>query len=490
MVPLLHPSSCCRYSSSNSNSSSSSSGANARWGQTFKKSSQQPSPPQTKKTLFEELFPDESNTAVRSSHRREFNGNKKRDGKAVASEQQQQQDEEEQQPPPLSLPDDLRVYADGDPAADEYAYDNRAILVLSGAPKSLTESDFFRTQLGGPARHVEGWSSTGIHRVIPVRDTDTLEHAGQYYILFESGAAAAAWKHEIMTLWRLARARILIRQEVTGNSRPQSPPPFRNDDNNNRGLIRKHSSRGKTKKHLPGLELYQDLLDDDGNLPDGDAASVRHFTLVPPSQRYDVERPVYTRAETFLDRGAPSLVEWLMQAAGSRHLVLLVLEGGRLSLPTLRAIIREDGVERNLPWRLKNLEGDASDGNGGIMAFGKSSLKAADQAGPEDSLRQQLASAMGEGGGGRGGEGEVAWSATDPTAELAALSRTARERQRLSNNQYRRWNRFIVPFLDEAEARRFVRRWHRRQLQLKMGHEDSDVKAWEESRTINASILW
>ncbi|KAK8106281.1 hypothetical protein PG999_009640 [Apiospora kogelbergensis] len=471
-----------RYSTSDSSGSGSSSGSNERWGRTIFAEVTKPQPHHLKKTLFEELFPAEAKAAVRSNNKGRFNGSTK-DGKvgAVPGRQQQQV---EQQPPPLSLTDELRVYADIDPAADEYAYDNRAILVLSGAPKSLTESDFFRTQLGGPARHVEGWSSTGIHRIIPVRDVDTLEHSGQYYILFESGAAAAAWKIEVMTLWRLARAHTLMRQELTGITPPRPPserPPPPQPSGDPRETRRRPRKKPWT---LPSLELYEDLLDDDGNLPEGDLASVRHFTLVPPSMRYDVERPVYSRVETFLDRGAPSLVEWLMRAAGTQHLVLLVLEGGRLSVPTLHAVIREDGVERNLPWRLKNPDGP----DGGIMAFGKSSLKAADQAGPEDSLRQQLASAMGEGGEGRG-EGEAAAAETDPAAELASLSRTARERQKLQN-EYRRWNRFIVPFLDEAEARRFVRRWHRRQLQLKMGHEDSDVKAWEESRTINASILW
>lgn len=481
-VQLLHGSSCCRYSSS------SSSGAHS--------SSQQPSQP--KKTLFEELFPDESKTAVRPSRKRKLNGSSSHN---------------EAEPEPLPLSDDLLAYANDGKDADAWpAFDDAAILVLGGAPNSLTESDFFRTQLGKPARHVEGWSSTGIHRVIPVRDSETLEPSGQYYILFESGAAAAAWQHEVSTLWRLARVRALTRRELTeggsgGASSTQQRWHKMPDNLDPKQIL------GEKKKGWHGhLKRYKNLVfdEDDPTAKDGrqdqdrdDAASVRNFTLVPQSQRYDLDRPLYSRLETFLSNGAPTLVERLMQRAGSRHLVLLVLEGGRLSVPTLRALVREDGAERNLPWRVKGLDhdchhhNDSGDNdappNGGIMAFGKSSLKASEEAGPQESLQQQVDRAMGEGEEERdydirSNDGN---SADDLLAaeELASLSRTARERRKL-HSENRRWNRFLVPFLDEAEARRFVRHWHRRRFQLNMGHEDSDVKAWKESRTVNASILW
>ncbi|KAK8052081.1 hypothetical protein PG993_003466 [Apiospora rasikravindrae] len=470
-VQLQHgSSSCCRYSSSATSSSTD--------------ASSQQKPPQPKKTLFEELFPDESKTGSSSSLRRTLNGSSKN------------HKDEDVEPEPLALPEEFQAYAN-DPDADvRSAYDNRALLVLSGAPKSLTESDFFRTQLGGPARHVEGWSSAGIHRIIPMRDPETLEPAGQYYIVFESGVAAAAWQEEVSTLWRLARARNWSRQLVTGDSGSFESRQLQRllADAGKKPKKKKKDQKyalGKTDKHhsLAGYETLTHDEGEDGN--DLESASVRNFTLIPQSQRYDIERPLYTRLDSLLHNGAPSLVERLMDKAGSRHLVLLVLEGGRLSIPTLRALIHEDGAERNLAWRVKGLDRDYSDsqrGGGGIMAFGKSSLKASEQAGPEESLLRQIKGAMGEEGGSKGGN-RTGGAAAAPELALASLSRTARERQKL-NHENRRWNRFIVPFLDEAEARRFVRHWHRRQLQLKMGHEDSDVKTWEESRTINASILW
>ncbi|KAK7927064.1 hypothetical protein PG985_004062 [Apiospora marii] len=473
-VQLLHGSSCCRYSSN-----STSSGA---------PSSNQP-PPQSKKTLFEELFPDEPKAATHPSRSKKgLNGSSSHD---------------EAEPEPLPLSDDLLAFANNDKDADAWpAFDDPAILVLGGAPKSLTESDFFRTQLGRPARHVEGWSSTGIHRVIPVRDSETLEPSGQYYILFESGAAAAAWQHEVSTLWRLARVRALSRRELTEFGSGSSTQRWHNMPDR---LNPKQILEGGKGWH-GHLKRYKNLIIDDngaGRGPEDDqdrdeAASVRNFTLVPQSQRYDLERPLYSRLETFLSNGAPSLVERLMDRAGSRHLVLLVLEGGRLSVPTLRALIREDGVDRNLPWRVKGLDRDYHDdsdsekGQGGIMAFGKSALKASEQTGPRESLLEQAHRAMGEGEEERDYDyNDSNENSTDLLAaeDLASLSRTARERRKL-RRETRRWNRFLVPFLDEAEARRFVRHWHRRQFQLNMGHEDSDVKTWEESRTVNASILW
>jgi hypothetical protein len=68
-------------------------------------------------------------------------------------------------------------------------------------------------------------------------------------------------------------------------------------------------------------------------------------------------------------------------------------------------------------------------------------------------------------------------------------------------DKYRIYPRFVVPFLDEAEARRFVRNWHRRELRLQMSEEEGDRSAffktnekqprkWMETRVLNVSYLW
>ncbi|RYC53720.1 hypothetical protein CHU98_g12490 [Xylaria longipes] len=58
------------------------------------------------------------------------------------------------------------------------------------------------------------------------------------------------------------------------------------------------------------------------------------------------------------------------------------------------------------------------------------------------------------------------------------------------NEGHRQYPRFIVPFMDQAEAHRFVQNWHRRELKLRIGGRGKDQPSWEESRIINATVLW
>lgn len=364
---------------------------------------------QQKKPLFEELFPAEAKSAASAS----------RDGGSLDLDAEL---------------DFLEAYAAGAAHHDRLRrYDNSTVLALGGASKHLTEFDFLRLGFGR-ARHVEGWSSAGIAHVSPVRDPHTLEPLGQYSIVFESGAAAAAWRREVQRMWELARARATARA----------------DD----GIKSRNQVKQEQRRFLAAqLDKNQD--------------SVRQFTLVAPSQRWDLERPFYTRREQLLERGG-TVVEKLMRKAGTRSLVLVSIDGGKLSKCTLRAAIQDDGLQRNLPWRVKGID------SGGIMAFGKSMLQAPfDTNTVEDAIRQQA-------------------DYTVPRADDNAdqWERRKEMMNRELQNEHRRWDRFVVPFLDDDEARRFVRNWHRRQLTLRMGHEDSDVKEWVESRILNVSILW
>lgn len=381
-------------------------------------SAQEPQPPggaqPQKKPLFEELFPAEARSAA-SAARDGGSGRRRR----------------------LDLDaelDFLEAYAAGARQHDRLRrYDSSTVLALGGASKQLAESDFLRLGFGR-ARHVEGWSSAGIARVSPVRDPHTLEPRGEYSVVFESGAAAAAWRREVQRLWELARARATARADDGAKSRNQA--------------------KQEQRRFLAAqLDRNQD--------------AVRQFTLVAPSQRWDLERPFYTRREQLLERGG-TVVEKLMRKAGTRSLVLISIDGGKLSKSTLRAAIHDDGIQRNLAWRVKGLD------SGGIMAFGKSMLQAPlDASTVEDAARQQ---------------GDYAVPRADDNADHWERRKEMMNRE--LQNEHRRWDRFVVPFLDDDEALRFVRNWHRRQLTLRMGHEDSDVKEWEENRTLNVSMLW
>ncbi|KAI0890445.1 uncharacterized protein GGS22DRAFT_150910 [Annulohypoxylon maeteangense] len=288
----------------------------------------------------------------------------------------------------------------------------KSMLILSAASSTLSEPDFLR--LGPQGRHVEGWVN-GMSRVIQARDPDTLRGLGHYFILFDSDAAALAYQAEVARLWELAKKHA-------------------------------HSTaRGKRWNRVPvPLGLLKDELGMDV------AAQIKGFTLVPWSQMYRLWPATGAGRERIadLDVRDMSFVDRLAQRAGTRHLVLVTVDGGRIPVETLRTAIEEDGVERNLPWRVTDLEH-------GILPFGKSVLKKADKA------------------------------ALDQVGEEG-------EREVVDDREYRRYPRFIVPFMDSAEAHRFVRGWHRRQFYIRSSVEGEDQEQiwWDETRTLNTSVLW
>ncbi|KAI0136041.1 hypothetical protein F4776DRAFT_117530 [Hypoxylon sp. NC0597] len=307
----------------------------------------------------------------------------------------------------------------------------KAMLILSAASKNLHESDFLR--LAPRGLHVEGWVG-GITRVIQARDPDTLAPLGHYFVLFNSAVAAVAYRDEVERLWQLGKTYV-----------PGA-----------------HHSKKGSERTMP---VPEGLLADERGLDV--AAAVKGFTLVPPSQRYHLELSTgYTREKIEdLDLGGAAFVDQLAAKAGTKHLVLVTVDGGRISVDTLRQAIEEDGLMRNLPWRVTDLEN-------GIMPFGKSILKKHDRDAKtfEESLLDQAGRAVGKRGG----------------------NETHDEGGIVDDKKYRRYPRFIIPFTDAAEAQRFVRGWHRRQFKLRMEYEQEGKEnvSWDETRTFNVSVLW
>lgn len=315
----------------------------------------------------------------------------------------------------------------GDPE-QKWADKKRAMLVLSGASKHLLESDFYRVGAAlTRAKHVEGWVS-GIMKVMQARDPDTLDPLGHYCIIFESEAAALAYREEAAWLWRLAKE-------------------------NTPGADLKKASEFK-------MPLQPDMEASDG---DQDLRKlVDSFTLVTPSQRYDIELSRFSADDKFI-KWSDRIVRMIKGRVRSNYMALLVTEGGKVSLDTLRMAIREDGVERNLPWRIKDLEGETGTG---ILAFGKSSLKGRDTAAAYD-------------------EGK-------DLEKLRGGVELLKDEWEAIQAKHTRYSKFIVPFLDQAEAQRFVRNWHRRQLHLQFSvmNEVGEEEEWSEMVMIQASMLW
>ncbi|KAI1394106.1 uncharacterized protein F4822DRAFT_387083 [Hypoxylon trugodes] len=308
----------------------------------------------------------------------------------------------------------------------------KTMLILSAASKQLSLSDF--QGLGPRGAHVEGWVGVGggAARVVPARDPDTLQPLGHYFILFDSHDAAVAYRDEVERLWELGKARLAERDVYNGE--------------------REKDMRGRAVERRPLVRGDEDV-----------DVALKSFTLVPPSQRYHLELSSGRgNMVDDLDSGGGSFVDQLAARAGSRHLVLVTVDGGRISVDTLRQAIEEDGVERNLPWRVTDLEN-------GILPFGKSVLKKHDRT-FEQSLLDQTGQAVGE-------------TNVDENREGAEV---------VDDKKYRRYPRFIIPFEDAAEAQRFVRGWHRRQFKLRMSIEENEDKQvnWDEIRTLNTSVLW
>ncbi|KAI2618861.1 hypothetical protein GGR54DRAFT_604869 [Hypoxylon sp. NC1633] len=341
----------------------------------------------------------------------------------------------------------------------------QAMLILSAASKHLHESDFMRLARRGA--HVEGWVS-GIQRAVQARDPDTLAPLGHYFLLFDSSAAATAYRDAVCRLWNLAKTHVPGAHHSAQARRRVVPLP--------RGLLHTPSTTSGNGREGGGLEAV-DV-----------AEAIAEFTLVPPSQRLELEESTTrTRAQLEdLDLGGGeegSFVDALAARTGTKHMVLVTVDGGRVSLDTLRRAIEDDGVDRNLAWRVTDLEN-------GILPFGKSIVKSRDRS-FEQNLLDQAGRAVskgagnGDGGRGRGEEDHGVGRGEETSARRGNRPGTT------DDGTYRRYPRFIVPFTDNAEAQRFVRSWHRRQFNLRMSTEERGKEVlWDESRIFNASVLW
>ncbi|KAI1344959.1 hypothetical protein F5Y15DRAFT_12909 [Xylariaceae sp. FL0016] len=457
------------------------------------------------KTLFDELFPDEAKESQR----------------AQGNSQPRPNDAQRSpwlsglfgEPPRMTLLDEFSSEVqeqlgltsngrdNGEP--DEFkdiALRAKSMLILSAASKHLLESDFLR--VGTKSKHVEGWVS-GILKVIQARDPDTLAPLDHYFILFDSPTSATAYRDEVQRLWSLGK------QHIPGA----------------------HHKKDKSPHRRP---VPEGLLTSQG---EDVATLLRGFTLLPPSQTLRLAlaghgedyqgRAAGMRALLAdLDAGG-DYVARLQRKLGSKFLVLISLDGGRVALDTLHQVIEADGLERNLPWRIL----DKEQGGPGIVPFGKSVLKRADELANVSEVgefQQYLRDSYGwelvrPDASPAPASTSTATSpspdaATDPdTASVAEQLRSAADARKQNElrevasaldekgedeRRLRRYPRFLVPFADGPEAHRFVRSFHRRELTLRMGggegldHDDKATqegkggkRSWDERRVINASVL-
>lgn len=194
--------------------------------------------------------------------------------------------------------------------------DETVVLILESASTTLTTTDFHRISPRGT--HIRNWLS-GITKVIPGRDPQTLEHLGYYYILFSSNAAARAYQDEVV------RRHILANKHTpSAIDSPLAPPP---------GFIK------------DGEDLH---------------AVIESFTLIPASRPSinirRVKKPYPPATMRIISEGGvPALVARQKEC---QNLVLLHISNGSgytyVSEVDVRRWLSVDAKRRGLSWGLIN----------------------------------------------------------------------------------------------------------------------------------------
>lgn len=185
-----------------------------------------------------------------------------------------------------------------------------SVLVLRNASKNLVEDDFRRLIPQG--KHIEGWNLTqgDIIKIIPGRNTATLERENFYLLLFKSPVSAFTYQTHVTRVHKLAQS-----QTPDSLISPIPTPP----------------------NYLSG---GQDL-----------DALLQSYALIPPSQTIELRQ---------LSRPWTPLVEQIVRHQGYPHIVnrpnkspvevLLRLEGPKLSIPLVRSALVAAARRRDVPW--------------------------------------------------------------------------------------------------------------------------------------------
>lgn len=318
------------------------------------------------------------------------------------------------------------------------------VVILSGLSNSLLNTDFYR--ILPETKHIEGWAG-GLVKVVQARDAISHEPLGRYFLMFHSKPAADAYKDELLRLHDLSK-RLLHNSMGKGPlaQMPIAPQPF---------------------------------------LTDEEKASVRSFTLCPPTAPLQINVRIWNSnlvREIAQNANIADVVQTLRPDVASPSKVLVTVNtipgsiagvGGGLTIDELWLTLRDDGRERGAPWVLSNLrEGImpvklTSYSKHGKIDFRSEAVQAPLQGAIYD--EQDMLAEPGEEES--FSPRKVAYDAWhdrkatkndmfDRTLVLAPESTTRPSKV----DREERFNRFIVTFTQPAISRRFVRSWHKRAI--------------------------
>lgn len=307
-------------------------------------------------------------------------------------------------------------------------------------PRSLVESDFHRFARQG--QHVVGWAG-GINKVVQAISAVTREPRGQYFVFFDSAAAAASYLKKLETLvpqtgqdedeGQLSAPGAGISTAPS----PSSPAPrTQAAERTDSVLLPPGAKLSMSVWAVSQLKKLTDstLSKENNNIGMPDSGSSSSQPLKPLAKASTV--PYQLQLELVPDGRSAGL-------ADRSRSVLVRLAGSKITVPVLKQAIEADGAERNLPWRLVEEKPD-------VMHWPRQ----------VQSLRA---------GSGRIAEGEL------------SMAESGYVRDPDDAQQSYGYTRFVVTFYDAAEARRFARVWHRREM---------DDERTGRTMVVNAYALW
>ncbi|KAI5269078.1 hypothetical protein E4T47_07295 [Aureobasidium subglaciale] len=385
-----------------------------------------------KPSLMEELFPEEARPKTQASVRP-----KERDIPRLdirASLPKITTPRPEQRKPGEDTNKD-NWWTRAEPTAPEQAQGNKqkqtirvdGVLMLRNASKTLVEDDF--TRLIPQGLHIEGWAldQADIVKVVPGRNTATLERANFYFILFSSRAAMNAYRTHVKQLHSLASRH--VQSSLTS---PIPPPPG---------------------NHLNGQDIH---------------ALLQSYTLVPPSRLLHLLPLPMQVSPSIVDiihnLGYPDIVKSPLRKP---YVVMMRLEGPQLPITMVKGALDKMERERRIPWNR-----DFGDLSFYVREPKPKNISPLDS---KSRLDKKWESEFDE----------------DVVEEIDEMDKQLQSDDRAEQRSSRRERRkprcsYLFGFDSEDAALSFVQYWHRRPLDLPNQNYDND----EVAPVVDAELLW
>jgi hypothetical protein len=311
-------------------------------------------------------------------------------------------------------------------------------LQLEHCSTELTEPDFRRLIPKGD--HVDAWNPFGAYyKIIPGRDPLSLERLPFYYILFKSPESAHAYQRNAGRLHKLAA----LHQPSSIFSAIPAPKGF--------------------------LENGEDI-----------DAVTSSYLLRPTEHAFTLRmlmQPYHPALRTLFEQGGYKPIVSSDDKKNTTHKVLMHIEGYEPSLSDLFLTLKHDAYNRGIPFTLRNESSSSIHRLRDLINLKTHTL-------PMTSNPRAFE-------GRKSNEPKVEFE--DPSIEFFMKSEAPADEdhakvinQVVMNRVYNRW---IIDFDDEDEARRFAISWHRRVLpDFALGQRT--WKDYEEVRMCNTELLW